>query len=42
MALVIKKWFASKTPDEKGNYVHLVGREAGLFAWRPGTYPPWT
>lgn len=33
MALVIKKWHASNTPNEKGNYVHLVGREAGLFAW---------
>lgn len=33
MALVLKKWSASRTPDAKGNYVHLVGREAGLFAW---------
>lgn len=33
MALVIKKWSASRTPDANGNYVHLVGREAGLFAW---------
>ncbi|HIV69749.1 MAG TPA: hypothetical protein H9903_02330 [Candidatus Aquabacterium excrementipullorum] len=33
MALVIKKWHASTTPNEKGNYVHLIGREAGLFAW---------
>jgi hypothetical protein len=33
MALVIKKWFASNTPNEQGNYVHLIGREAGLFAW---------
>ncbi len=33
MALVIKKWYASATPNEQGNYVHLVGREAGLFAW---------
>ncbi len=33
MALVIKKWHASRTADQNGNYVHLVGREAGLFAW---------
>ncbi|RQO61114.1 hypothetical protein DBR47_07690 [Paucibacter sp. KBW04] len=33
MALVIKKWYASEVPNEEGNYVHLVGREAGLFAW---------
>ena len=33
MALVIKKWYAGNVPDAKGNYVHLVGREAGLLAW---------
>lgn len=33
MALVLKKWRAEKSANEKGNYVHLVGREAGLFAW---------
>lgn len=33
MALVLKKWHASKTANENGNYVHLIGREAGLFAW---------
>ena len=33
MALVIKKWFASSTPNERGSYVHLVGRQAGAFAW---------
>jgi hypothetical protein len=33
MALVLKKWSASKTADSNGNYVHLVGREAGLFSW---------
>jgi hypothetical protein len=33
MALVIKKWHASRTANQEGNYVHLVGREAGLFAW---------
>lgn len=33
MALVIKKWSASTTKDANGNYVHIVGREAGLIAW---------
>jgi len=33
MALVLKKWHASKTANENGNYVHLIGREAGLLAW---------
>ncbi len=33
MALVLKKWHAGTTPDTNGNYVHLVGRQAGLFAW---------
>ncbi len=33
MALVIKKWYASETPNHDGNYVHIVGREAGLFSW---------
>lgn len=33
MALVLKKWYAAKTLNSDGNYVHLVGREAGLFAW---------
>ncbi len=33
MALVLKKWYAGNTVDLNGNYVHLVGREAGLFAW---------
>jgi len=33
MALVIKRWHASRTANQDGNYVHLVGREAGLFAW---------
>lgn len=33
MALVIKKWHASKTVNPDGNYVHLVGRESGLLAW---------
>ena len=33
MALVIKKWYASKTADQAGNYVHLIGRQPGLLAW---------
>jgi hypothetical protein len=33
MALVIKKWYASKVVNQDGNYVHLVGRESGLLAW---------
>ena len=33
MALVVKKWYAQSTPNADGNYVHLVGRQAGLFAW---------
>lgn len=34
MALVIKKWHASKLKaNQKGNYVHLMGREGGLMAW---------
>lgn len=33
MALVLKRWSASKTLDENGNYVHLIGREQGLIAW---------
>ena len=33
MALVIKKWYAEETPDENGNYVHIIGREAGLFSF---------
>lgn len=33
MALVLKKWHASKSANESGDFVHLVGRQAGLFAW---------
>ena len=33
MALVLKKWHASQTPNSNGDYVHLVGRQAGLLAW---------
>lgn len=33
MALVIKKWYASNIPNQDGNFVHLIGREAGLLSW---------
>jgi len=33
MALVLKKWQSSSTPDQNGNFVHLVGRKAGFFSW---------
>lgn len=33
MALVIKKWSASSTPDAAGNYVDILGREGGLISW---------
>ena len=33
MALVIKSWYAERTPNEKGDYVHLVARKAGLVAF---------
>lgn len=33
MALVIKKWYAGKQVDSNGNYIHLIGREAGIFSW---------
>jgi hypothetical protein len=33
MALVIKKWAASNTADQNGNYVHISGREGGIFSW---------
>jgi len=33
MALVLKKWYAGNTADNTGNYVHLVGRQPGFFAW---------
>ena len=33
MALVIKNWNASYTPDADGNYVNLTGRESGVIAW---------
>lgn len=30
-----QKWSASSTKDANGNYVHIIGREAGLIAWLP-------
>jgi hypothetical protein len=33
MSLVIKKWYAGDKANENGNYVHLMGREAGLLSW---------
>ncbi len=33
MSLVIKKWYAGNDANEEGNFVHLVGREAGLLSW---------
>lgn len=33
MALVVKEWKASYTPDENGTYIKLVGREEGLLSW---------
>ncbi|EPJ45091.1 MAG: hypothetical protein OFPII_30110 [Osedax symbiont Rs1] len=33
MSLVIKKWYAGNDANEDGNFVHLVGREAGLISW---------
>jgi len=33
-SLVLKEWKASSTPlDAENNYVRIVGREAGLWAW---------
>lgn len=33
MSLVIKKWYAGSEENVNGDYVHLVGREAGLLSW---------
>tara|TARA_B100000029_G_C17416679_1_gene902751 strand:- start:158 stop:643 length:486 start_codon:yes stop_codon:yes gene_type:complete len=33
MALVLKKWSANTSKDRRGNYVHIVGRDAGLVSW---------
>jgi hypothetical protein len=33
MALVLKKWSANSNKDVDGNFVHIVGRDAGLVSW---------
>lgn len=33
MALVLKKWSADTSKDDRGNFVHIVGRDAGLLSW---------
>jgi hypothetical protein len=33
MSLVLKKWTSGSTADNNGNYVHLIGRQPGFFAW---------
>ena len=33
MALVVKQWYAEPTPNANGDYIHIVGREAGLIGW---------
>ena len=33
MSLVIKQWYADTNKNEDGNFVHIVGREAGLLSW---------
>ncbi len=33
MSLVIKKWYAGDEANKEGNFIHLVGREAGLLSW---------
>ena len=33
MALVIKEWQVSHQPNDKGVYVHIKGREAGLLSF---------
>lgn len=33
MSLVIKQWYADTSKNEDGNFVHIVGREAGLLSW---------
>lgn len=33
MSLVIKKWYANDSANNEGNFVHIVGREAGLLSW---------
>jgi hypothetical protein len=33
MSLVIKSWYASKTPNANGNFVEIAARKPGAFAW---------
>lgn len=33
MSLVIKQWYADTSKNADGNFVHIVGREAGLLSW---------
>ena len=33
MALVIKQWSATATPDSDGVFIHIAGRESGLLSW---------
>ena len=33
MALVLTKWSANSTKDRDENFVHIVGRDAGLVSW---------
>ena len=33
MALVIKEWWASSTPNAEGTYISITGREAGLVSY---------
>jgi len=33
MAWVVKSWEASPKPNEKGEYVRIVGRQEGLVSW---------
>lgn len=33
MALVVKRWYASSTPNTHGEYIHVFARRQGLFSW---------
>lgn len=33
MALVPKQWWAAATANERNNYVEILARQSGLFAW---------
>lgn len=33
MSLVIKNWYAGKSANENGDFVHIVGRESGILSW---------